>query len=110
MPEYVVGRNPDPTVPRVVVSGDQTVSSTHCRITVLGDGTYKLDDLQSRNHTFVKEPGGWRLVVSSRVKATDPIMLGKYVTTVADLLRNVQEVKHKVRVTRNPKTGEIEHR
>lgn len=110
MAEYIVGRRPDTTRPHVVISGDTTVSSNHCRISSLGDGIYKLDDNTSTNGTFVKEPGGWRKITSTRVKAGDQIRLGTYVTTVSQLLVNAVETKSKLKVSRNPKTGEIERR
>lgn len=86
------------------------MSSRHCRISSLGEGAYKLDDNVSTNGTFIKEQGGWRRVTSAKVRANDQIRLGKYVTTVAQLLAHAVDIKAKVKVSRNPTTGEIEHR
>lgn len=110
MAEYIVGRRPDTTRSHVVVSGDTTVSSNHCRISSLGDGVYKLDDNASTNGTFVKVQGGWSKVTSIRVRAGDQIRLGKYVTTISELLVNAVEIKgnSKLKFTRNPKTAAIE--
>jgi predicted component of type VI protein secretion system len=108
MADYLVGRNPGSSGARIVVSGDSTVSSRHCRISPLGDGAYKLDDTESTNGTFIKEQGGWRRVTSAKVRAEDQIRLGKYVTTVANLLVNAVDTKTKLRLSRNPRTGEIE--
>jgi predicted component of type VI protein secretion system len=110
MTSYLVGRNPDISGPHIIVSGDSTISSRHCRISSLGNGTYKLDDEASTNGTFVRDQGGWRRVTSVKVGADDPVRLGTYVTTVSQLLRNAVDTKSKFKVSRNPKTGEIEHR
>ena len=112
MADYMVGRKPDPTRPRIVVSGDnhETVSSNHCWLSSLGQGLYKLDDNASTNGIFVREQGGWRRVSSVKVRANDDIMLGKHVTTVSRLLANAIDTKENVKLRRNPKTGEIERR
>jgi predicted component of type VI protein secretion system len=109
MVEYIVGRKPDQKRPHVVVSGDNTVSANHCKITPLGGGLFELEDSASTNGTFVKEEGGWRRISSVHVNGSDRIRLGTFATTVSELLHNANEVKGRVRLTRNPDTGEIEH-
>lgn len=109
MPEYHVGRNPSKARARIVITGDMTVSLCHCRITPIADGAYRIDDASSTNGTFVMSINGWRRVVSVIVRPRDKIRLGKYVTTVDQLMANA-DPKAKVRISRNPETGEIEQR
>lgn len=108
MVEYVVGRRPDQRLPHVIVSGDGTVSASHCKITPLGRDLFRLEDSASTNGTYVKEEGGWRRISSAKVRGDDRIRLGTYSTTVDELLHNANEVKGRVKLIRNPNTGEIE--
>lgn len=106
MTTYYVGRQPDPSRPRIVVSGDNTVSQNHCRITTLNDGSFDLEDSKSTNGTFVREPGGWRRVMHVQLRAGDQIRLGNYVTTIAHLIQNAIDAPAPVKFVRSP-TGVI---
>ena len=108
MVEYIVGRKPDQRHPHVIINGDRTVSANHCKLTPLGGDVFKLEDNTSTNGTYIKEEGGWRRISSAHVKGSDRIRLGTYATTVSELLHNANEVKGRVKLTRNPNTGEIE--
>lgn len=103
---YLIGREPDPTQPRIVIE-DKTVSRTHGSISVLGHGKYIIEDLTSANGTYVREKGGWRRVERANVGGEDEIRLGSYITTVRALLERAVHSAERVKIERNPETGEI---
>ena len=106
MVEYVIGRDPDPSHPRIVLE-DNSVSRTHGKLSPLGNDKYLLTDLQSRNGTYVKEKGGWRRIESIQIGPLEEIRLGLFATTVAALLKRASFKQERVRMERNPETGEI---
>jgi pSer/pThr/pTyr-binding forkhead associated (FHA) protein len=105
-PTYLIGREPDPTRPRIVLE-DRSVSRTHGSISTLGDGKYVIDDLKSANGTYVREKGGWRRIESANVRAEDEVRLGTYITTVNALLQRAVHTPARIKMERNPETGEI---
>jgi pSer/pThr/pTyr-binding forkhead associated (FHA) protein len=107
MTTYFIGRSPDPKKPRIVLD-DQTVSGRHGCLSDLGDGTYTLEDSNSTNGTYIRDRGGWRRINSANVRGDDEIRLGRYVTTVADLLRRAETKPARFKLVRNPKDGGIE--
>lgn len=103
---YLIGREPDPSQPRIVL-GDKSVSRNHGTISPAGNGSYTLTDAGSANGTYVRERGGWRRIETAHVGHGDEVRLGMYVTTIAALLQGAIETPGRVRMERNPETGEI---
>jgi hypothetical protein len=63
------------------------VSRVHARISSREDGDYVIEDLNSSGGTFIKDAQvAWRRVNRAAVKASTPILLANYQTTVGELL------------------------
>lgn len=82
MPTYRIGRRTD----NDIVIDEPSISRRHAELFDVGDGTYRLRDLESRMGTLVRGPDGWNAIDLVEVDAKTPIRLGNYKTTVADLL------------------------
>ncbi len=82
MPTYRIGRRTD----NDIVIDEPSISRRHAELFDVGDGTYRLRDLESRMGTLVRGPDGWNPVDLIEVDAKTPIRLGNYRTTVAELL------------------------
>lgn len=102
-----------------------TVGRRHVEITLGADGSCHLVDIGSTNGTHVLEAGRWIRVQQKTVTASEPIRLGEFQTTVAELLgfrraaRPAQPPPLPVppptpppipnaKPRRNPHTGEVE--
>ncbi|HZH11715.1 MAG TPA: FHA domain-containing protein [Microvirga sp.] len=108
MATYIIGREPDPDKPRIVIE-DRTVSRKHGTLSASG-GAYILSDSNSTGGTFIREPGGWRRITSASVLPDDEIRLGMFVTTIQELLQRAVRTPTALtrqRVERDPETGEI---
>ena len=106
METFVIGREPDPTLPRIEVN-DPSVSRIHATISGVGVGRYVLKDLDSANGTFVRGAEGWVRIAETVVDREDELRLGAYVATVAELLSKAVKTSLRSRIERNPETGEI---
>lgn len=109
MTTYIIGREPDPDSPRIVIS-DQTVSRRHATLCEEADGTFVICDTGSTSGTFLKTNGGWRRIMQANVRLGDSIRLGGVNTTIKELLDGAvirPEEESLLRVERNPETGEI---
>lgn len=106
MVDYVIGREPDPSQPRILLE-DRSISRTHGKLSVLGNGRFIIEDLRSQNGTYVREKGGWKRVDRADVGSADEVRLGMFTATVADLLARAIYTPGRVRMERNPETGEI---
>jgi hypothetical protein len=104
--DYVIGREPDPSQPRIILE-DKSVSRTHGKLSVLGNGQFMLEDLRSQNGTYVREKGGWRRIDRAQVRDSDEVRLGLFGTTISELLSRAIYAPGRVRMERNPETGEI---
>jgi hypothetical protein len=82
MPTYRIGRRTD----NDIVIDEPSISRRHAELFDVGDGTYRLRDLESRMGTLVRGPDGWNPIDLVEVDAKTPIRLGNYKTTVAELL------------------------
>jgi hypothetical protein len=82
MPTYRIGRRTD----NDIVIDEPSISRRHAELFDVGDGTYRLRDLESRMGTLVRGPDGWSPIDLVEVDAKTPIRLGNYKTTVAELL------------------------
>lgn len=121
MPEiktYLIGRNPDCDI----VLGDSTVSRRHAELVQGADGRFYLTDRESAAGTWVQRSGDWQQLRQAFVDSDEPVMLGRYATSVRALLKLVAQRKPggggaqpaQVErdlpaggVMRNPQTGEI---
>ena len=82
MPTYRIGRRTD----NDIVIDEPSISRRHAELFDVGDGTYRLRDLESRMGTLVRGPSGWNPIDLVEVDSKTPIRLGNYKTTVAELL------------------------
>ena len=82
MPTYRIGRRTD----NDIVIDEPSISRRHAELFDVGDGTYRLRDLESRMGTLVRGPNGWSPIDLVEVDSKTPIRLGNYKTTVAELL------------------------
>ena len=82
MPTYRIGRRTD----NDIVIDEPSISRRHAELFDVGDGTYRLRDLESRMGTLVRGPNGWSPIDLVEVDSRTPIRLGNYKTTVAELL------------------------
>ena len=78
-----IGRSPKSDI----VLTDPSVSRDHVEISEGQDGKYFVVDAGSSFGTFVLRNGEWRKVQQASLAADEPLMLGKYRTTPADLLK-----------------------
>jgi class 3 adenylate cyclase len=78
-----IGRSPKSDI----VLTDPSVSRDHVEISEGPDGKYFVVDAGSSFGTFVLRNGEWRKVQQATLAADEPLMLGKYRTTPADLLK-----------------------
>jgi len=103
MSEFTIGRDP---ACRIVIE-DKTVSRWHGKIEPQGEGLYLISDTDSSGGSYVRVKGGWRRFVRAKVRAEDEVRLGEYVTTIEKLMKEAKSAAAKVKVKRNPTTGEI---
>lgn len=88
MPVYKVGRS---RTCEIVLS-EESISREHARITPQGNDEYEISDAGSSHGTFVEEGGVWVRVENSALVGREEIMmLGRYETTVGDLLSQITE-------------------
>jgi hypothetical protein len=82
MPTYRIGRRTD----NDIVIDEPSISRRHAELFDVGDGTYRLRDLESRMGTLVRGPNGWSPIDLVEIDSKTPIRLGNFKTTVAELL------------------------
>jgi len=86
---------------------DETVSGVHGRIVDCGGGRYEFSDKNSTNGTFIREGRGWVRIRTVELTESDEIKLGTFVTRLGDLLGSGNMRSGRVKISRNPETGEI---
>jgi ABC transport system ATP-binding/permease protein len=69
----------------VVLSGD-SISRKHCSISRLGQGKFKLEDLDSLNGTFVN---GRKVRGSAIIRANDKILIGRFALSLSGKTRDL---------------------
>lgn len=114
---YVIGRSPDCDI----VLADATISRKHAELVEGADGRYFLTDRESAAGTWTKVSGEWARLRQAFVAPEEPVLLGRYATTIKALLKLLAEHKGTGPaaaqaadsdqlvggVMRNPHTGEI---
>ena len=86
---------------------DETVSGVHGRIVDCGGGRYEFSDNDSTNGTFIRESRGWVRIRTVELMGSDEIKLGGFVTRLGDLLGLGNPAPGRVKIVRDPETGEI---
>ena len=116
MRTYLIGRSPKANI--VIQDADRSVSSIHLELTEDADGKFYIIDCNSTNGTYRKHGGRWNAIQQTYVNQDEQILLGKYLTTVRELLsmrfkklslksdEQYQKDTH-IGVERDPETGEI---
>ena len=109
MADFVIGRDPGCDI----VIRNPTVSRRHAELSRTGEGAYLIVDQNSTSGTFVQGPNGWTKVTRANVRDADRIRLGAYEITIGEMLEKAGGLNAaradagKVRVERDPETGEI---
>lgn len=117
---FLIGRNPECDI----VLADATISRRHAELVEALDGRHYLTDRASAAGTWMREGDEWVRLRQAFVTADQPIMLGRYATTVTALLKLLAQRKATPApdatatpaellegpVMRNPLTGEIVRR
>lgn len=81
--DITLGRADDCTL----VFEDAMISGRHARIESLGDGRYKLTDLDSRNGTFIEHRGNLeRVHAAATVRESQRIRFGSCTATIGELI------------------------
>ncbi len=85
----VIGRSPESDI---VVGGDGCISKTHIKLSYSADGKISIEDLNSRNGTFLNNKP---LLKSAEVKVGDVIRIGNTYIKISELAQtNAAEQKH----------------
>ena len=110
---YRIGRGSDVDI-RI---DDSTVSRVHAELVVTAKGAYYLTDCGSSSGSCVARNGEWQPVTQDFIASMDAILLGRYQTTVQQLMTMVNQGDQDVMrrkddlpegpVRRNVDTGEI---
>jgi predicted component of type VI protein secretion system len=113
---YIIGRNPECDI----VLADATISRRHAELAESADGRFFLIDRESAAGTWSRKGSEWVKLRQAFVSEDEPLMLGRYTTTVKALLKLLAQQKAggsapaQVEpdlpaggVMRNPQTGEI---
>lgn len=75
-----------------VVLAEESISREHATIAPQGDGRYEIADAGSSHGTFVEDGGIWvRIEGTALIGRDEPVMLGRYETTVGELLSEIGE-------------------
>lgn len=75
-----------------VVLAEESISREHATIAPQGNGRYEISDAGSSHGTFVEDGGVWvRVEGTALIGPDEPVMLGRYETTVGELLSEVGE-------------------
>ncbi len=75
-----------------IVLAEESISREHAKIVPQGNRQYEISDDGSSHGTFVENSGVWVRVESTALIGRDePVMLGRYETTVAVLLLEIEE-------------------
>lgn len=117
---YLIGRGSEVHVQ----IDDASVSRIHAELVVIKKTGFFLTDRVSSGGTFVARGGAWQPVTQEYVTISDTILLGRYQTSVKELVTGInretrknkgarQEQRRKENtpdgpVRRNPETGEVE--
>lgn len=110
MKTYLVGRSNQADI--ALTNADHSVSNFHLELTKDSDGKYYIIDRNSTNGTFHQRNGRKCSIRQTYVDFDEPLILGKYQTTVRQLLSQLQTTKQPETFNggpkeRNPENGEI---
>ncbi len=115
MKTYLIGRSHKANI--VIKDADRSVSGIHLELTEDADGKFYIIDCNSTNGTYRKRGGRWIAIQQTYVNQDEQILLGKYITTVRELLsmrvedfslkRGRDEEDTYIGVERDPETGEV---
>ena len=123
MKAYTIGRGQKADI----VIAESSVSRVHAELVSTDDGRYYLTDCGSKYGTFIQRDNEWKKIRQVYVRPRDPVKLGEYETSAAQLMDMLPEDKRHPKVTivegdvqpapksdlpsgpveRDPETGEI---
>lgn len=117
---YLIGRGSDVHIGL----DDPSVSRVHAELVVTKKTEFFLTDRASSGGTFVARDGAWRPITQEFVTISDTILLGRYQTSVKEIVDRINRVIENSNgarpvnrrkgslpegpVRRNPETGEVE--
>jgi pSer/pThr/pTyr-binding forkhead associated (FHA) protein len=123
MKAYTIGRGQKADI----VVADTSVSRVHAELVSTDDGRFYLTDCGSKFGTFIQRDAKWKRIRQVYIRPRDPVKLGEYETSAAQLIEMLPEDKRHPRITiiegdvqaspksdlpsgpveRDPETGEI---
>ena len=105
MKTYFIGRGQKADI--IIPDADHSVASIHLELVEEASNQYYILDCNSLNGTFRKWGGRWLPIQKAYVSLDEPLLLGKYPTTLRQLLALRALKKAYIGVQRDPETGEI---
>jgi len=104
---YFIGRGSQADIK--IPDADNSVANIHLQLIEEAKNKYYILDCNSLNGTFRKHGGRWLPIQKTYIQVDEPLLLGKYQTTIRQLLalRLSQHKKVYIGVQRDPDTGEI---
>ncbi|MDM8560624.1 FHA domain-containing protein [Candidatus Parabeggiatoa sp. HSG14] len=85
MKKYLVGRS-NSKVDITITDPERTVSGIHLELIEDTGDNYYVVDCNSKNGTYHQQNGQWKRIIKDYVKVDEPLLLGKYQTSVHQLL------------------------
>jgi predicted component of type VI protein secretion system len=86
---YLIGRSPDCDI----VLADATISRRHAELVEGADGRFFLTDRESAAGSWRRQSGDWSKLRQTFVTLDEPLMLGRYTTSVKALLKLLAQQK-----------------
>jgi predicted component of type VI protein secretion system len=86
---YLIGRSPDCDI----VLADATISRRHAELVEGADGRFFLTDRESAAGSWTRRSGDWTKLRQAFVTLDEPLMLGRYTTSVKALLKLLAQQK-----------------
>lgn len=110
MKTYFIGRGKQADI--MIPDADNSVAGIHLELVEEAKNQYYILDCDSLNGTFRKQGGRWLPIQKAYIHLDEPLLLGKYQTTIRQLLalrvtKTAQQQKMHIGVQRDPETGEI---
>ena len=110
MKTYTIGRSKKANI---TINEEKTIGRIHVELSEEANGRYYIIDCNSTNGTFHQKHGQWLRIRQTYVNLDEPLLLGRYQTTVRQLLARQIEAPlatpqpYNGSVERHPETGEI---
>lgn len=102
---YIIGRSKQADI--IINETETSVSNLHLELTIDTKRKYYITDRKSTNGSYYKYGGRWIPIQQSYVNRDDRLLLGKYLTSVEQLLSMRLHKIPSIKPTANLETGDI---